>query len=721
MQHVIKELSLAVVLLGSDMRIINADELAATALGGRQAAAKGVHFVSLLRQELGGQQCDDIQASLEKRASVTFELGDSDKVFECQAIPLVKASSDGAAMFVVFKEVTELRRTDESLRRERQRHIFLMEALPGFLVLVGGDKQIHYSNRRYRKLFGKDFHWEAFCERSKTSPSAPSYEDILGQQSMEWEWRGEKGRYYQLYTHPMTDEDGSLKVIIHGVDITARKQAEMVLRQSHDELERRVQERTAELKASEDRFRAVVEDQTELICRFATDRAIYFVNGAFCRFFGCARSGLIGARFLPCVVEEDRWIIEDVFDQISPTQASRTLEFRVKPDGSPECWLRWNIRAIHDAKGRLVEYQAVGSDVTSLRQAEKRYFNLIQNMPIIIFALDYDFQLDFINDTCTTIMGYSPEEALSTPDWFFQGVHPEDRQQVREVMFSYPLHDQEKALAVEFRFHHRKGYLVNLLARPIPADRRPSSGVFDRVEGIIMDVTERTFLDKMLVQREKLNTLGAMSDELAHEIRNPLFALGGYARRLKKRHPELMEAGVILEEALRLEKLLDRIRKYLEPVAVETRPCEVNILLNFSVDILSGNLSKRMVNLVMDVEEGISVIHSDPDVLSQVFMNLITNGMNAVHRGGTIHVSTYETPQHVGVVFRLSPMKQALRGREQMFMPFEMDEEGVNLAVSYRLLKNVEGLLDIQQNGEGAHFTVLLPKKGKNRTPGETE
>lgn len=719
-------LGLALVTLDTKGRIVHMDAATAAILGVDASGVVGKDLSFMLQEDMSERSCLETMDDLRKGRSVSFEIERGGSVYACRCVFLKKKTSTGAAILLPLRDITEERRTDEELRRERQRHIFLMEALPGFLLIVGEDRQITYSNRQFRKFFGKNFECNAFFQRyddASVLGDIPAFQDIFCGAPLEWEWKAESGEFYRIYTHPMTDAEGTLQVILHGMDITARKQAEIVLRRSHDELEQRVMERTLELRESETRFRAVVEDQTELICRFSPDLMINFVNGAFCRFFGLRPQDLIGERFFPGIVDDDLLVLESLSDSVSSGEAlenATTLEFRVWFEGKEDCWLRWNIRGIHDGHGELVEFQAVGADVTMLRHAEKRYYNLIQNLPIIIFALDYNFELVFINDTCKTMLGYTPEEGLTEPGWFFDHVHPEDRERVREIMFSGRLNREERTPSVEFRFQHRKGYLVNLLARPIQAGRRPSSGAWDRVEGIIMDVTERSVLDKMLAQRERLNTLGAMSDELAHEIRNPLFALGGYARRLHSKQPELVEAGIILEEAVRLEKLLDRIRRYLEPVSVTRKPCKVDVLLNFSADLLAGAMSRQVVNLVVDTDQDVPIIHSDPDVLSQVFMNLLSNGMSAIGQGGTMHISTYETLKHIGIDIRLSPLKITLPSQERMLMPFDMEEGGLNLAVSYRMLKNVDGFLDFSQKDESAQFTVLLPKNGGNPETGRS-
>ncbi len=650
--------------------------------------------------------------------TVRFELETDERIFECAFSPIL---TQGVASGLVLhgKDVTAFRHTDVELRRQQQRLIYLMEQLPGFLILVDDQYVIQYANRFFRKRFrghkGQRC-FEVLHHRDAPCPGCPSAPSFAAQTPCEWEWTHEDGRTYQINSHPMTETDGSLRVILHGMDITARKQAEQALRRAHDELELRVQQRTAELRESETRFRAVVEDQTELIGRLSANRLLYFVNGAYLRFFQSPREALIGTPFLSQIFPEDRSALEVAFDPASAEDPVRTLECRVTRAPGDVRWLRWIIRALYDDAGSLVEYQAVGEDVTTLRQAETRYFTLLQGLPTVVFGLTREFRVDFINNTCLTMLGYSPEEALSRPDWLIAGMHPEDQAAVLAAFDGF-FASPEQGFSLVFRFKHKRGYLVHLQAKSLPpADLAPAAER-QRLEGVLMDVTERAFLDKVLVQKEKLNTLGAISAELAHEIRNPLMAMGGFARRLMSRHPELDEAGIILEQAQRLEQLLGRITRYLEPVAVRRQECEINAILTFCLELLGPGLVSRSLDVVSGLDDSIGPFQSDPDILTQVFVSLITKAASTVQPGGKMTVRSFETREHVGVVFLVAPLHYRVRDPEKLFLPFDSDEESFNLAVSYQQVKNIGGYLTFRQDVASATYTVLLAKRVEGEAP----
>jgi two-component system, NtrC family, sensor histidine kinase HydH len=356
-----------------------------------------------------------------------------------------------------------------------------------------------------------------------------------------------------------------------------------------------------------------------------------------------------------------------------------------------------------------------------VKSAEKRYRDLIQNLPIIIFIIRRDFSIEFINAASEEMLGYPAAEVIGSPSWFMRNIHNEDREQVKsslEVCFD----NAGRTFDFEFRFEHRKGYQVNLQAKSLAGTGPQNGGPVDQLEGMIMDVTENRFLDTMLVQREKLNTLGALSAELAHEIRNPLIPLAGYAKKLQRRAPDLPETKIILEEATRLEKLLDRISTYIKPTSVQHRKCSVNAILTFCLELLSSKLSRLSVEHRLELDENISPINSDPDILTQVFMNLISSASETVGAGGMVHIRTREMLNHNSIDLQVGPTTVKIQDPELLLLPLEADVRSYSIAVSYRLIKDVGGYLSFRQSDSTAVYTVTLPKTGpggKVKDPGE--
>ena len=137
-----------------------------------------------------------------------------------------------------------------------------------------------------------------------------------------------------------------------------------------DKLER-LEAELLERKREEERYRSIIEHQSELICRYLRDGTLTFVNDAYCRFFGMKREELIGSDFKNLVPEEDRKQIEDMIDGMNGGMTFLTHEHRVFKPGGKIGWQMWTNRAVFDDKGNIVEYQGVGHDITARKEAEE--------------------------------------------------------------------------------------------------------------------------------------------------------------------------------------------------------------------------------------------------------------------------------------------------------------------------------------------------------------
>ena len=342
-----------------------------------------------------------------------------------------------------------------------------------------------------------------------------------------------------------------------------------------------------------------------------------------------------------------------------------------------------------------------------VRAADTQYFNLIQNLPVVLFVINRKLEVEFINRTCETMLGYLPSEVTNAPTGFIRKIHPRDRDLFKQSVTKF-FTSPSYPFTVEFRMEHARGYQLTMQAQVIAPARENETP--DKVEGILLDVTKRNFLDKILMQREKMNTLGAMSAELAHEIRNPLVSLGGFARRMHSKYPDMTEAGIILDETVRLENLFNRIRDYLEPVPLVCERCQMNSLISFCVDLMETALASRSVHCRFTPLPSNPVVDSDPELLTQVFINIMNFNAEIVLHSGTLEIHLRETRDHVEVSFGLSPVQYTIPNPESLFLPFEKEATNYNLALSYRHMRTLGGHLAFHQNDERAEFTVSIPK-----------
>ncbi len=145
--------------------------------------------------------------------------------------------------------------------------------------------------------------------------------------------------------------------------------ARRALAEMHERTERvRAEE---ELAASQARYRAIVEDQVELVCRSLPDGTITFVNDSFCRYFGRSRADVVGQQLLAFIHSDDRDEIDRIVSQLDEAHPVAVGESRAWPSEGELHWIFWTVRLITDELGGPAELQAVGTDITQRRKMEE--------------------------------------------------------------------------------------------------------------------------------------------------------------------------------------------------------------------------------------------------------------------------------------------------------------------------------------------------------------
>ena len=207
--------------------------------------------------------------------------------------------------------------------------------------------------------------------------------------------------YLSLKIVPTVFDDGSKGFTLIYEDVTLPR-----------EYERR-------LKLDEARYRAIVEDQTELICRYNADFQFTFVNDAICQYVGMERDMILGRNLLSYIHERDREFVKRNILSLDREQPYQTHEERVFDNEGNVRWQQWTNRAIFDQAGNIVEYQGVGRDITERKAAEENL--LIMNMAIAssingIGLADLEGRITYANAAFLKIFGISSlEEILHKP------------------------------------------------------------------------------------------------------------------------------------------------------------------------------------------------------------------------------------------------------------------------------------------------------------------
>ncbi len=385
------------------------------------------------------------------------------------------------------------------VRRSEERFRALTQNSSDLITLLDADGTIRYQSLAIERILGyssdellgkngldyvhpKDLRRveKAFTEGLKDPERRPSVEYRFRHADGSWVWLESVGTN-------LLDDPGIGEYVLNSRDVTERKEAEERLREA------------------EQRYRTVVEEQTELVCRFLPDLTLTFVNGAYSRYFGREPEELVGSSFLEHIPVEDRSIYEGESFLLSMERPTRTVEHRVfKADGEVR-WQQWTDRAVFDEEGSPVEYQSVGRDVTDRKLAEqallKSEAGLAEAQRLAhLGGWEWDMVLDKVSwsDEVYRIYGFAPQEIVPSLERLMEVIHPDDRGLILDAIDAalndhkpYDLEHRIVRPDGEVRWVHRRAEVI-----------RDEGGRPLRMVGTVHDLTDRKQAEARLKEAE---------------------------------------------------------------------------------------------------------------------------------------------------------------------------------------------------------------------------
>ena len=226
-----------------------------------------------------------------------------------------------------------------------------------------------------------------------------------------------------------------------------------------------------------------------------------------------------------------------------------------------------------------------------------------------------------------------------------------------------------------------------------------------------------------LIQQEKMAALGEMATSMAHEIRNPLVSIGGFARRLKDKPVSGEQvkkySEIIYEEVSRLEQILQEILAF----ARESRPSFVATDINKVIDdvftLYKDTLSSKNIRVKTSISEGMPLISADPQQLKQVFINLFANAEQAMDESGGVlfiesRLSNQMPPEIIIEISNTGPSipHDIMANIFNPFFTTKSSGTGLGLAIVHRIIDNHKGHIQVKNRpapDDGVTFMITLP------------
>lgn len=232
------------------------------------------------------------------------------------------------------------------------------------------------------------------------------------------------------------------------------------------------------------------------------------------------------------------------------------------------------------------------------------------------------------------------------------------------------------------------------------------------------DITHRKNMELRLQQSEKMAAIGELATYIAHEIRNPLFAIGGFANSLL-RAPSLDDTarekvGIILQESKRLDKILKSILNFARPTDARQTVVDLNQVVADTTELMTLGCEDKGITVNLDLGTNLAKVKGDAEMLKQCLINMFKNAIEAMPEGGELSVKTHMTSSHVAFELKDTGRGIPQELREKVFNPFFSTKEqgaGLGLPMTKKIIEEMGGNVELHsKQDEGTRVVLhLLP------------
>jgi two-component system sensor histidine kinase HydH len=240
---------------------------------------------------------------------------------------------------------------------------------------------------------------------------------------------------------------------------------------------------------------------------------------------------------------------------------------------------------------------------------------------------------------------------------------------------------------------------------------------------LIKDLREIRDLQEKVHRSERLASLGRLAAGVAHEIRNPLSSIKGFAQYFVKRfsghEEEQGYASVMVKEVDRLNRVITDLLDFAGPKEPRREPQSLETIAEQALKLLAPDLEARKVEVVKDYEPDLPAVSVDRDRISQVFINLLLNALESMEAGGEIRISLRRCGPPPAVEASVADTGAGIPedDLEKVFEPFfsrKRKGTGLGLAIVHQIIESHRGDIRVESRpGKGTVFRIRLPMEGK--------
>ncbi len=345
---------------------------------------------------------------------------------------------------------------------------------------------------------------------------------------------------------------------------------------------------------------------------------------------------------------------------------------------------------------------------SSLSRVKALSDSLVEHMPVGLVAVDPEGRVMVLNDTAEKLFEHPAADMLGKPA---QGLLPEEcMEMLRQLAPERPIIEKE----FDCRVGEGRTVPLEVIAAVLKGD---DGSLIGRI-ALLRDLSELQHLRKEVERNQRLAAVGSLAAGVAHEIRNPLSSLKGFATYFRQRYDRVPEdvkvADIMIQEVERLNRVITELLEFSRPMELKRKATDTASLVRNALSTVEGQARGKEIALQSNLPSGLPAAAVDPDRMTQVLLNLFLNALAAMDKGGVLTVGMGRQDDdtlRISIADTGTGIRKEDLGR--VFDPYfttKPSGTGLGLAIVHRIVEAHGGEIRLESEpGKGTTFTILLP------------